>query len=98
VTLRGRASDLIISGGFNVYPRELEDVLLEQPGVAEVAVVGQADAKRGEVPVAYFAGDAEPGALEAAWRELASFKQPRAFFRVDALPRNAMGKVDKGRL
>ena len=99
VTLRGRASDLIISGGFNVYPREIEDVLLEQPGVREAAVVGVPDARRGEVPVACFAGDADPAALEAACRRLlASFKVPRSFVRVDALPRNAMGKVDKGRL
>jgi malonyl-CoA/methylmalonyl-CoA synthetase len=99
VTLRGRASDLIICGGFNVYPREIEDVLLEQPGVAEAAVVGRADARRGEVPVAYFVGDADPSALAAACaRQLASFKQPRGFLRVDALPRNAMGKVDKSRL
>jgi malonyl-CoA/methylmalonyl-CoA synthetase len=99
VTLRGRASDLIISGGFNVYPREIEDVLLEQPGVREAAVVGEADARRGEVPVAYFAGEADPAALEAACRRaLASFKQPRRFVRIEALPRNAMGKVDKARL
>ena len=99
VTLRGRASDLIICGGFNVYPREIEDVLLEQPGVREAAVVGVPDARRGEVPVACFAGDADPAALEAACRrQLASFKVPRAFVRVDALPRNALGKVDKGRL
>jgi malonyl-CoA/methylmalonyl-CoA synthetase len=96
VTLRGRASDLIISGGFNVYPREIEDVLLEQPGVHEAAVVGRPDPKRGEVPVAYFAGEAEPEALASACRSaLASFKQPRAFVRLDALPRNAMGKLDK---
>jgi len=99
VTLRGRASDLVISGGFNVYPREIEDVLLEQPGVAEAAVVGEADARRGEVPVAYFVGDADPAALgEACARQLASFKQPRRFVRLPALPRNAMGKVDKSRL
>ena len=99
VTLRGRASDLIISGGFNVYPREIEDVLLEQPGVSEAAVLGVPDARRGEVPVACFAGDADPDALEAACRRLlASFKVPRSFVRVVALPRNAMGKVDKGRL
>ena len=99
VTLRGRASDLIISGGFNVYPREIEDVLLEQPGVREAAVLGVPDERRGELPVACFAGEADPAALEAACRRLlASFKVPRSFVRVDALPRNAMGKVDKGRL
>jgi malonyl-CoA/methylmalonyl-CoA synthetase len=99
VTLRGRASDLIIGGGFNVYPREIEEVLLEQPGVREAAVVGVPDALRGEVPVAGFVGHADPSALEdACRRQLASFKVPRAFVRVDALPRNAMGKVEKGRL
>jgi malonyl-CoA/methylmalonyl-CoA synthetase len=99
LTLRGRASDLIISGGFNVYPREIEDVLLELPGVREAAVVGVPHALRGEVPVAWFSGDAEPGPLEAACRrQLASFKVPRAFVRVDALPRNALGKVDARRL
>jgi malonyl-CoA/methylmalonyl-CoA synthetase len=99
VTLRGRASDLIISGGFNVYPREIEDVLVEQPGVREAAVFGVPDPRRGEVPLACIAGDADPAALEAACRRLlASFKVPRSFVRVDSLPRNAMGKVDKGRL
>jgi malonyl-CoA/methylmalonyl-CoA synthetase len=98
-TLRGRRSDLVISGGFNVYPREIEDVLLEQPGVREAAVVGAPDERRGEVPVAYVVGDAEPGALEAACRrELASFKVPRAFVFVESLPRNALGKVEKHRL
>ena len=96
VTLRGRASDLIISGGFNVYPREVEEVLLEQPGVREAAVVGATDERRGERPVAYFAGDAHPAALEAACRrQLASFKVPTEFVRVDSLPRNALGKVQK---
>jgi malonyl-CoA/methylmalonyl-CoA synthetase len=57
VTLCGRASDLIISGGFNIYPREIEEFLQEQPGVREAAVVGVADAHRGEVPVAYVVTD-----------------------------------------
>ena len=99
VTLRGRASDLIISGGFNVYPSEIEGLLVEQTGVSEAAIVGRPDATRGEVPVAYFVGSADPEALAAACaRELASFKRPRAFVRVAALPRNAMGKVDKRQL
>ena len=96
VTLRGRASDLIISGGLNVYPREIEEVLLEQPGVREAAVVGAVDERRGERPVAFFAGDADEATLEAACRRLlASFKVPTAFVRVEALPRNALGKVQK---
>jgi len=57
ITLMGRRSDLIISGGFNIYPREIEEVILEQPGVREVAVVGAPDPVRGEVPVAYVVVD-----------------------------------------
>ena len=96
VTLRGRASELIISGGFNVYPREIEDVLLEQPGVREAAVVGARDERRGERPVAFFAGDADEATLDSACRrQLATFKVPTAFLRVEALPRNALGKVQK---
>jgi malonyl-CoA/methylmalonyl-CoA synthetase len=100
ITLQGRRSDLIISGGFNIYPRELEELLLGMPGVLEVAVVGVPDARRGEVPVAYFVGDAaEPIALEDALRaQVASFKVPRAFVRVEALPRTVLGKVQKHRL
>ena len=100
-TLQGRMSDLIISGGFNIYPREIEELLLEQPGVREAAVVGTPDQRRGEVPVAYVVTD---GSIEAdslrdvCSRSLASFKVPRGFVAVDALPRNALGKVQKHRL
>ena len=97
-TLRGRASDLIISGGFNIYPREIEELLLEQPGVREAAVVGVPDERRGEVPVAYIVADASVNAdvlREACARSLASFKVPRGFVPVSALPRNALGKVQK---
>jgi malonyl-CoA/methylmalonyl-CoA synthetase len=98
LTLRGRATELIISGGFNIYPREIEEVLLEQPGVREAAVVGAPDARRGEVPVAYVVADdgVDCDALrERCAASLASFKAPRAVIRVDALPRNAMGKLQK---
>lgn len=95
-TLLGRKSDLIISGGFNIYPREIEELLLEQHGVAEAAVVGVQDAVRGEVPVAYLVGDFDAGELERVCREqLASFKVPRRFLKVDAIPRTALGKVQK---
>jgi malonyl-CoA/methylmalonyl-CoA synthetase len=100
-TLQGRRSDLIISGGFNIYPREIEEVLLEQAGVAEAAVVGVPDRVRGEVPVAYVVlrpGQAsiDTAALAAACRDmLASFKVPRAFVVVDHLPRTALGKVQR---
>lgn len=97
-TLRGRRTDLIISGGFNIYPREIEEVLLEQPSVREAVVCGVPDARRGEVPVAYVVADDpfDAAALEEACRKvLASFKIPRGFVRVAALPRTALGKVQK---
>lgn len=97
-TLRGRRGDLIISGGFNIYPREIEELLLEDPRVREAAVVGVPDDVRGEIPIAYVVVDAAVDVieLEAACRaQLASFKVPRAFIRVDALPRTALGKVQK---
>lgn len=97
-TLRGRRTDLIISGGFNIYPREIEEVLQEQPGVREAAVCGVPDARRGEIPVAYVVADDafDAAALEDACRRaLASFKIPRGFIRVEALPRTALGKVQK---
>jgi malonyl-CoA/methylmalonyl-CoA synthetase len=101
LTLRGRATELIISGGFNIYPREIEEVLLEQPGVREAAVIGAPDARRGEVPVAYVVTD--DGVDVDAIRDrcaasLASFKAPRAVYRIEALPRNAMGKLQKNLL
>ena len=96
ITLCGRQSDLIISGGFNIYPREIEEFLLELDGVTEAAVAGQPDRVRGEIPMAYFVGDADPAMLEAKCREkLASFKIPRGFHRLEKLPRNAMGKIQK---
>ncbi|MFI5244059.1 MAG: class I adenylate-forming enzyme family protein [Gemmatimonadales bacterium] len=98
LTLEGRRSDLIISGGFNIYPREIEELLLEQPGVREAAVAGVADALRGEVPIAYLVADPslDEGALEERIRsQLASFKVPRAYIRVSTLPRTALGKVQK---
>ncbi|MGQ0766532.1 MAG: class I adenylate-forming enzyme family protein [Gemmatimonadota bacterium] len=97
-TLEGRRGDVIISAGFNIYPREIEDTLLELPGVREVAVVARRDDVRGEVPVAWIVSDAELPAelLESHCRQqLARFKVPRAFIRVEALPRNALGKVQK---
>ncbi|MEO8380804.1 MAG: AMP-binding protein [Acidobacteriota bacterium] len=96
ITLMGRKSDLIISGGFNIYPREIEELLLEQPGVREAAVVGVTDEIRGEVPLACIVGDFDPLELERACRvALASFKVPRRFVRVETIPRTALGKVQK---
>ena len=97
-TLQGRKSDLIISGGFNIYPREIEEFLGEQEGVVEAAVAGAADPARGEVPVAYLVvkDGFDQSKIESACREkLASFKMPRRFVVVDRLPRTALGKVQK---
>jgi malonyl-CoA/methylmalonyl-CoA synthetase len=97
-TLSGRKSDLIISGGFNIYPREIEEFLQEQEGVAEAAVAAAPDRVRGEVAVAYIVTTRaiDPADLEAICREkLASFKVPRSFILIDKLPRNALGKVQK---
>ena len=97
-TLRGRRGDMIISGGFNIYPREIEELLLEDARVREAAVVGVADAARGEIPIAYIVADESLDVAELTERckaQLASFKTPRAFVRVDSLPRTALGKVQK---
>ncbi len=97
-TLQGRKSDVIISGGFNIYPREIEEFLEEQPGIAEAAVTGEPDRTRGEVPVAYVVINEgfDPVVVAAACRaSLASFKVPRRFVVVDKLPRTALGKVQK---
>jgi malonyl-CoA/methylmalonyl-CoA synthetase len=98
-TLCGRRSDLIISAGFNIYPREIEEFLMEQPEVVEAAVAARPDRVRGEVPVAFVVPRGEgfdPEELERRCRaQLASFKIPRKFVRVEVLPRNALGKVQK---
>ena len=98
ITLKGRKSDLIISGGFNIYPREIEEFLLEQPEVAEAAVVGVPHPRRGEVPVAYIVpnGSFNAEVLQARCQAaLASFKLPKVFVPVEKLPRTALGKVQK---
>lgn len=97
-TLRGRKGDLIICGGFNIYPREIEELLLEDSRVREAAVVGVSDDARGEVPIAYVCADESLDftELERLCRtQLASFKVPRRFIRLETLPRTALGKVQK---
>ena len=99
VTIRGRRTELIITGGHNVYPAEVEAVLARHPGVREVAVVGVPSAEWGETVEAFVVGDPDLGSLDdLATRELASFKRPRRVHFVEALPRNALGKVVRGEL
>lgn len=100
LTIVGRAKDLIIAGGYNIYPKEIESVIDAVPGVIESAVIGVPHTDLGEGVVAVIAGNAES---EAAIRavvetELARFKHPRAYIFVADLPRNAMGKVQKAGL
>jgi len=96
--IHDRKKNMIISGGENIYPAEVERVLVAHPEIAESAVIGRSDPKWQEVPVAYVVrragGTIEARALEAyLLGQLARFKVPRSYVFVDALPRNAMGKV-----
>ena len=99
-TITGRARELIISGGYNVYPREVEDVLAQHPAVAEVAVLGMPDSDLGEQVVAVVVPtegqDPGPEEIIAFCRErLAAYKKPRQVVFAASLPRNALGKVQK---
>ncbi len=97
--LSGRSSDLIISGGLNVYPKEIELVLDELAGVVESAVIGLPHPDFGEAVVAVVAGEGDEAAMIAAARaQLAAFKCPKRVIFVADLPRNAMGKVLKAEL
>ncbi len=99
LTLAGRAGDMIISGGYNVYPKEIELVLDDVPGTLESAVVGLPHPDFGEGVVAFIAGTPSDERLdEACVEHLARFKHPKHYFFVDELPRNAMGKVQKAQL
>jgi long-chain acyl-CoA synthetase len=103
LTLMDRSKDLLISGGSNVYPREVEEVLLTAPGVADAAVVGAPDAEWGEVVVAFIVplpgSRMDEAQLDAhCLAHIARFKRPRRYIEVDALPRNHYGKVLKTEL
>jgi len=97
----GRLKDMIVSGGENVYPAEIESVLHEHPAVADAAVVGVADERWGEVSAAFVvlaAPVTEDELREHCLLHLARFKVPKSFHVVDGLPRNSMGKIDKSAL
>jgi fatty-acyl-CoA synthase len=103
ITIVGRSKDMIISGGENIYPAEIENLLVTLPGAAECAVVGLPDERWGEVPVAVLVrtSDAAGQALdaEAVLQHLQSciarFKMPRRVVFMDSLPKSALGKVQK---
>jgi acyl-CoA synthetase (AMP-forming)/AMP-acid ligase II len=99
LSITDRLKDMYISGGFNVYPAEIEQALARMDGVADVAVVGVTDERMGEVGKAYVVGTADPDDVIAyAKQRLANFKVPRHVELVDALPRNLSGKVLKTEL
>lgn len=102
LTLEGRSSDMIISGGLNIYPKEIEMVIDELDGVVESAVVGHPHEDFGEAVVAYLVLDSDVDLasidLESALAPLARFKHPKTVQVLDELPRNAMGKVQKNLL
>jgi long-chain acyl-CoA synthetase len=97
--LKDRSKDLIISGGSNIYPREVEEVLLTHPAVKEVSVIGRPDREWGETVVAYVVGQARPAELDAlCLSHIARFKRPKDYVFVDALPKNNYGKILKTKL
>lgn len=103
LTLHDRSKDVIISGGSNIYPREVEEVLLHDPAVAEVSVIGAPDAEWGEVVVAWIAPrpgmTPDPSALDKRCIEhIARFKRPKHYRFIDALPKNNYGKILKTEL
>jgi long-chain acyl-CoA synthetase len=99
LTLKDRSKDVIISGGSNIYPREVEEVLLRHGQVTEVSVIGRPDAEWGEVVVAYVVGSARAAELDTlCLSAIARFKRPKDYVFVDALPKNNYGKVLKTEL
>ena len=99
LTLKDRSKDLIISGGSNIYPREVEEVLLTHEKVREVSVIGRPDREWGEVVVAYVVGEASAAQLDTlCLTRIARFKRPKDYVFVDALPKNNYGKILKTEL
>jgi acyl-CoA synthetase (AMP-forming)/AMP-acid ligase II len=104
VTVVGRKKETIIRGGLNIAPREIEDVLMEMPGVREVAVIGVADPRLGEIVGVYLVPKppAQPTLEDVvaylSAREMAKYKLPQYFQLIDDLPRTPTGKVRKAEL
>ena len=103
LAIQGRSKDLIIHKGFNIYPQEVENILMTHPAVFKAAVIGKEESFSGQVPIAYVAVKSATTNLEESLRDLcannlASYKIPRKFVCLDDLPMNATGKVDKKQL
>ncbi|EQD73399.1 AMP-dependent synthetase and ligase domain protein, partial [mine drainage metagenome] len=95
LVISGRLKDLIITGGFNVYPREVEDVLSKHPGVSDVAVVGKPSQQWGEEIVAFVVaeGVSPEELMSACASELVGYKRPKRIVFLDSIPKNSMGKT-----
>ena len=99
VYLDARRTDLIITGGVNVYPAEVESALSDVPGVTDVAVFGRADESWGQRVCAAYVGEASEEALrERAAERLSPVKRPKEYIRLESLPRTATGKVQRQKL
>ena len=103
VHIVGRSKDLIIAGGYNIYPKEIEALLDSQPGVNETAVIGIPNTDFGESVLALIVAESNvlpdlDQLADACTQSLARFKHPRHYILIDSLPRNAMGKVQKKEL
>ena len=99
LTLKDRSKDMVISGGMNIYPREIEEVLLTHPGVVECSVVGRPDPDWGEALVGFVVGSAKAEELEQLCLDnLARFKRPKDWRFVESLPKNNYGKIVKTEL
>lgn len=99
ITMQDRSKDMIITGGSNVYPREVEEILLTHPGVHEVSVVGRSHPDWGEEVIAVIVGSADPSDLDRLCNDnIARFKRPKAYVYRDELPKNNYGKVLKTEL
>jgi long-chain acyl-CoA synthetase len=99
LTLKDRSKDVIISGGSNIYPREVEEVLLQHAAVRECSVIGRPDPDWGEIVVAYVVGETTAGELDTLCLDrIARFKRPKQYVFVEALPKNNYGKILKTEL
>jgi len=98
-TIAGRQKEMVISGGVNIYPAEIENELVQHPRVADAAVVAMADEQWGEVGVAFVVGNVDADELTSyLTMRIAKYKVPKRFVFLDALPRTPYGKVEKAKL
>lgn len=95
----GRADDMIVTRGFNIHPKEIEDVINQYPGVVESCVVGKQDGRWGELPVVFIVGNVDYKQLKGYCKsKLSAYKVPRKFIQIDSIPKNILGKIERKKL